>query len=217
MGMFDYIDSLEFYRVWKRIYFDDRDEGFVAITPDGKLVVAYDEVYNMSFVMDYTREHEPVQADAFMRLHKVSSIDFNSLSTSFKVEQLDDEQRSIVADALRASNCDVKAFDPVTPAGKVAPVRLCPMGGYVDGYSLSAAASVLECLGWIVSHVYPLSFVELNGSPVMALRGVDYIHDDDGDEFFRMRMTICIPMVVHRVEDFNKTVHDVFGYKREDD
>lgn len=222
MGKYSYIDYGDWLALIERIELMARDEdgelcddGFVAVAAGSKYLVVHQASSGVTFVVEYSRDHRPVQADAFER---ISSSNYNFHCEPNGIEPLSEEQKSIVATALKASLCDVKAFDPVTPAGKVAPVRLCPMGAKAKRYALHEAMELFNVLHG-ADAVYPLSFTEMDSSPVMALRAVAY----DGSSIFghgktfRMRITACIPMAVHRVKDFNEMVHDVFGYKREDD
>ncbi len=210
---FDILD-----RVWGAIRDKDGhlcDDGFVAITADAKHVIAHKESVSVTYVIEYSHDHVPVQADAFNHLSGFV-LDADDSWAPEKITPLSEEQKGIVATALKVSACDVKAFDPVTPAGKVAPVRLCPMGAKACRTSLVEVWDALDGM----DDIYPLSFTELSGVPFMALRAVSYgyfVVPSDNPKSFRVRITACIPMGVHRVKDFNQMVHDVFGYKREND
>lgn len=222
MGKYSYIGIEERKALVGRIYGSIHDEngtdwsdGFVAMAADPKYLVGHQKSTGVTFVVEYTHDHKPVQADAFERIVGFSTSVWGGDWETVNIKPLSEEEKSIVATALKASLCDVKAFDPVTPAGKVAPVRLCPMGGHVDVDALLEVMELFSEIGSCPRRTYPLSYTELDGCPFMALRTVNY--DAFNRQEFRMRITACIPMAVHRVKDFNEMVHDVFGYKREDD
>lgn len=222
MGKYSYIgidERLVFSeRIWRSAHDANGnvcDDGFIAAASEPKYLVCHQKSTGVTFVMEYTHDHKPVQEDAFECIGGFSTSVWGGGWEAENIEPLSEEQKSIVAAALKASLCDVKAFDPVTPAGKVAPVRLCPMGAKASREALEGAVAALNRF----DSVYPLSFTEFADRPVMVLRAVSYNVDPKTYErtSFRMRITACIPMEVHRVKDFNEMVHDVFGYKREDD